>query len=243
MKDFGGAPVIYDLNPFEISTIQQHPLGAKAETGDGRIFRYGLAGTGGVTLGYLGVMPDQDTAEVTMAVTTAAAIGAKSITFTHAATTATANEYTEGFVVVSYGTGLGQTLKISSHLAFASGQEGAIVKLADPLEVALDTTSKIDLVANPYNGVISVTTDAAISVPCGVPIATQTAAYYGWYQTRGVVSVAADSTIAAGYEIQGDVDDSGKIDVTGTDAQVWKIGHSLQAGADTYSHAVYLTID
>ena len=37
---FGGAPAIYDLNPYEESTVQQHPLGALALTADGRKFRY-----------------------------------------------------------------------------------------------------------------------------------------------------------------------------------------------------------
>lgn len=243
MKSFGPSPVIYDLNPFKISSIQQHQLGAKAETGDGRIFRYGYAGSGGVTLGYLGVMPDQDTAVLTMSVTTAAAIGDKKIIFTHAATTTTANEYAEGWLSVDYGTGIGQTLKIKAHPAYTSGQTSCEVYLEDPIQVALDTTSRIGFTPNPYKGVISVTTDAAISIPCGVPVATQSAGYYGWYQTRGVVALAADNTIAAGYEIQADVNDAGKIDVTGTDAQVWKIGHAIQGTADTYSKAVFLTID
>jgi len=228
---------------FSCHANQQHPLGAKGETADGRIFRYGKAGASDLTLGYLGVMPDQDTAALTMSVTTAAAIGATSITFTHAATTATANEYAEGWVSVSLGTGLGQTLKIKSHAAWTSGQTGAVVNLEDPLLIALDTTSRIDVTPNPYNGIVTATTDAAISIPCGVNIATITTLYYGWLQTRGVVSVAADATIAAGYEVQADVNDAGKVDVTGTDAQVWKIGHALQATADTYSHPIFLTID
>lgn len=241
MKNFGGQPAIFDLNPFEISSVQQHQLGAKAESSDGRIFRYGLAGTGGVTLGYLAVAPDNNATIITMAVISGA-VGDKHIDFTFAATTATANLYAEGYAVISYGTGIGQTLKVSNHAAFTSGGT-SVVYLEDPIQVALDTTSKLDLYQNQYNGVISVTTDAAVSTPAGVPLVTQTAGYYGWYQTRGVCSVAADNTIAAGYEVQGDVNDSGKVDVTGTDAQVIKIGHALQAGADTYSHAIFLTID
>lgn len=241
MNNFGGSPAIYDLNPFDENSVQMHQLGAKGETGDGRIFRYGLVGSTAITLGYLGVMPDQDTTQMTMAVL-AGAKGAKVITFTNAATTATANEYAEGWAGISYGTGIGQTLKIAAHAAWTSGGSSSVT-LADPIQVALDTTSKLDVIPNPYKGVISCTTDAAISIPCGVPLMTITAAYYGWFQTRGVCSVAADATIAAGYEAQADVNDAGKIDVTGTDAQVWKIGHSLQATADTYSHPIFLTID
>jgi hypothetical protein len=243
MKGLTGPSVITDFNPFATSTVKLMDLGQKVETSDGRIFRYGKAGSGGVTVGYLGVMPDLDTTEITAAVTATAAIGATSITFTHPATTATKDQYAGGYAVISYGTGLGQTLKIKSHAAFTSGGTNSVLYLEDPLTVALDTTSKLDIIMHPYSGVISVTTDAAVSVPCGVPLVTVAASSYGWFQTRGVVSLAADATLAVGYEIQGDVNDAGKADVTGTDAQVWKIGHAIQAGADTYSHAVFLTID
>jgi hypothetical protein len=243
MKAFTGPTFITDFSPFDQSSVKEHALGQRAVTQDGRIFRYGLAGSGGVAAGYLGVMPDLDGTEITAAVTAAAAAGATSITFTHPATTAAANKYADGYCGVSYGTGIGQTFTIASHAAFTSGGTNSVVYLNDPIVVALDTTSRIDLVANPYSGVISVTTDAAISVPCGVPLKAITAAYYGWFQTRGIAAVAADNTIGAGYEFQGDVDDSGMIDVTGTDAQVWKLGHAILPGADTYAHMVYLTID
>ena len=242
MKGLSGPTFITSFNPFAQSAIQEHALGQKAEAADGRIFRYGKAGAADITLGYLAVMPDQDTAELNMTVTAAAAIGATSVAFTNAATTATANEYAEGYLSVDYGTGIGQTLKIKSHAALTSGG-ASVVYLEDPLVVALDTTSRVGLTPNVYSGVITCTTDAAISVPCGVPLNTITTLYYGWFQTRGVVALAADYTIAAGYEIQADVNDAGKIDVTGTDAQVWKIGHALQGTADTYSKPVFLTID
>jgi len=99
------------------SSIQQHPLGAKGETGDGRIFRYGKTAEA-ITIGYLAVAPSIDTATITQAVTSTAAIGTKKITFTHGASTSTANEYAEGWATISFGTGIGQTLKIASHLAF-----------------------------------------------------------------------------------------------------------------------------
>lgn len=242
MKSFGGRATIFDFNPFEESTTQMHQLGAKGECGDGRIFRYGKAGAE-VTIGYLAVMPDQDTSQLTLSVTSVAAIGDKKVIFTHAATTATADEFAEGYLSVSLGTGIGQTLKIASHAALTSGGTGEFVNLEDPIQVALDTTSRVDLTPNLYSGVLAVTTDAAISIPAGVPLRTVTSGSYAWFQTRGVCAVAADATIAAGYEAQADTNDAGKIDVTGTDAQVIKIGHALQATADTYSHPVFLMID
>jgi hypothetical protein len=236
-----GQPAIFDLNPYEQSSVQMHKLGAKGETGDGRIFRYAQMGEA-VTLGYLTQSPAIDTATITMAVTTAAAIGAESITFTHGATTSAANEYAEGFLSVSYGTGIGQNLKISDHLAWTSAQTGAVVNLEDPLIVALDTTSKIDVAHNPWNGVLMDTSQ--VTVPTGVALRSFTSAYYGWLQTRGVCGVFSDGTITAGYEFNNDGSVAGAIDISATNEfQRFPVGHAIQAGAQNYVHQVYLTID
>jgi hypothetical protein len=40
MLKFGGAPSIYNVDPYTDSSVQFHPLGARAETNDGRKFRY-----------------------------------------------------------------------------------------------------------------------------------------------------------------------------------------------------------
>jgi len=219
---------------------QQHKLGARGETEDGRIFRYAKASEA-ITIGYLAVAPSIDTATITMAVTATAAIGDKSITFTHGATTSTANEYAEGYATISFGTGIGQTLKVASHLAFTSGGTGSVVNLEDPLLVALDTTSKLDLAHNPFNGVQMTT--SATTVPVGVALHAFTANYFGWFQSRGVVGLFSDATIAAGYEFVADGSVSGGIDVTGTDAQQIKLGNAIQAGAQNYAHPVFIMID
>lgn len=219
---------------------QQHPLGQKGETADGRVYRYGKAGEA-ITIGYATQSPAIDTATITMAVTSAAAIGAKSITFTHGATTSTANEYAEGFATISYGTGIGQTLKVASHLAYTSGQTGAVVNLEDPLLVALDTTSKLDLAHNPWNGVLMDT--SLVTVPTGVAPHAFTSGYFGWFQTRGVCGVFSDATIAAGYAFAFDASVSGGIDVPANDLQQFVLGNAIQGGAQNYAHQVYLMID
>jgi len=240
MKAFGGAPVIYDLDAFSESQYQQHALGARGETGDGRVFRYAQMGEA-VSIGHLTQSPAIDTATITMAVTTAAAIGAKQIVFTHGATTSAANEYAEGYATISYATGVGQTLKVASHLAFTSAQTGCIVKLEDPLQVAIDTTSKLDLAHNPWNGVLMDT--SLVTVPTGAALRTFTSAYYGWLQTRGVCGIMSDATIAAGYAFGFDASAAGEIDVPANDLQQFVVGNAIQAGAQNYYHQVYLTID
>jgi len=223
------------------SAYQRHQLGAKGETADGRVFRYAQMGEA-ITYGYMTQSPAIDTATITMSVTSAAAIGAKKIVFTHGATTSAANEYAEGYLTVSYGTGAGQTLKIASHAAFTSGQTSCEIVLEDPLIVALDTTSRIDICHNPWNGVLMDTSQ--VTCPTGAALRSFTSGYYGWLQTRGVVGVQSDNTVAAGYQISNDANDAGKVDVTTANAyQVWPIGHAIQAGADTYAHQVFLDID
>lgn len=234
---------IIDLAAADIwseTQYQYHPIGARGVTADGRVFRYAKMGEA-ITKGYLTQSPAIDTATITMAVTAAAAIGAKEISFTHGATTSTANEYAEGFLTVSYGTGIGQTLKIASHAAFTSGGASTIY-LEDPLIVALDTTSKIDITHNPWRGVLMDTSQ--VTVPTGVALRAFTSGYYGWLQTRGVCGVFADNTITAGYEVNNDASVSGAIDVAAdNEFQKWDVGRAIQAGAQNYAHQVFLRID
>jgi hypothetical protein len=226
---------------FKESSVQQHKLGEKGETVDGRIFRYAQAGEA-ITIGRITQSPAIDTATITMAVSAVAAIGATSITFTHGATTSTANEYAEGFATISYGTGIGQTLKVKDHAAYTSAQAGAVVNLEDPLIVALDTTSKLDLAHNPWNGVLMDTSQ--VTCPTGVSLIGMTSTYYGWLQTKGICGCYSDSTLTAGYQLMIDGSTAGAVDLqTDNEFQKWSVGHAVQAGANTYCHQIFLEID
>jgi hypothetical protein len=227
-------------NILQESQYPMHSIGMRGETEDGRVFRYAKMGEA-IGAGELTVSPAIDASEVDMAVTAAAAIGAKSITFTHAATTASANEYANGYVIVSSGTGIGQTLRISGHAAFTSGQTGAVLHLIDPLPVALDTTSTIDIERNPFLNVV--TTASSLTVPTGGALIAFTSGYYGWLQTRGVFGARADGTVTAGYGLMMDASTAGDVDLVGTATQQYIIGNAIQATASGKYHAVYLKID
>jgi hypothetical protein len=236
---FTGQPNIFDLNPFEESSVQMHQLGARGELADGRIFRYGKTGEA-IDIGRVTVSAAIDATLINCAVTTAAAIGAKEIAFTNAATTATANEYAEGFLGISYGTGLGQTLKVSSHAALTSGG-ASTVYLEDPVQVALNTTSKVELTHNPYKGVMMTAT--SVTFPTGGALRTFTSTYYGWFQTRGVFYAIADGTVTAGYGMMTDASTAGDVDLVGTATQQYIIGNFIKASASGYFHPVFLKID
>ena len=241
MNGFSGAPTIYDLNPFAESAVQQHQFGARGESSDGRVFRYAKLGEA-VGAGELTVSPAIDTLEINMAVTVAAPIGAKQVTITHAATTAAADEYAEGFLIVSAGTGIGQTLRVSGHVALTSGGTLQVIKLLDPVQVALATVdSTVDLERNPFKNVV--TTASAVTVPTGGALRAFTSGYFGWLQTRGVFGARADGTVAAGYELQADGSTAGDVELLGTYTQAYKVGNAIQATASGKYHAIYLTID
>lgn len=241
---------ILDFDPYSERTEDgaTHNIGELVSLADQRKFRYARAGEA-ITLGYLAVAPTPNTALHTLAVLTGA-IRSRIITFTNAATTtidtlAETIYYSEGYACISYGTGIGQTFKIKTIDPVATGAVGTI-HLYDAINTALDTTSKVDVVQNTYNGVIM---DVLVgNLPAGVALKSITAAGdFGWLQTRGVCALASDDTIAAATDFVADGDDAGKIDgiseTIGTTVAQHKVGKTIVAGADTYSHAVFLMIE
>ena len=234
---------ILDFDPYSIRTEagSTHNIGEKVIAAD-RIFRYAVAGEA-LVAGYLTTEPTGNTSLITMAVITGD-INSGEINFTNAATTTTAGYFDEGYVCVSYGTGIGQTYKIKSLAALVSGAS-SYVYLFDRIKVALDTTSKIDIVANPWNRVMHTAT--ATLRPTGVPLVAVTAAGdYSWLQTRGVCAVFSDSTITAGSRSNQDGSVAGAIEIVVEADFVVNpdVGYAYHlAGAQNYAHPHFLTID
>jgi hypothetical protein len=233
---------ILDFNPYTIRTEAEatHNIGEKVVTSD-RIFRFAKAGEA-LTAGYLAVQ-DDIVAEISMAVTSGA-IGDNKILFTNAATTTTAGDYDEGYAIISYGTGIGQTYKIKSMAALTSGG-ASTVYIDGPIKVALDTTSKLDLVKNLYMDVKKTAT--ATLQPAGVPLVDVTADNdYCWLQTRGVCGVFADGTIPAGAGAENDGSVAGALDVIVEADYVVNplVGRAFwHPGAASYAHPIFLMID
>lgn len=135
--------------------------GVRFNTNDGRqviIVRNAATAIGS---GLLVQAPAEVTAFNNLAMTvptaTPATAGTYSILVTNGATVLNVNQFQNGYAIVSAGTGIGQTLQIGSHQA-AAASGTFIVTLNDPIQVTLDATSTITLVANPYiNVVVSAT--------------------------------------------------------------------------------------
>jgi len=185
-----GLPVIYGINPYSESSTPEHQLGSIGFSADGRKFRYAKTG-GSLTAGELLQTSVEDTGDESLLVA-AAAIGDRTVT-TVGTVTVTANQYANGYLVATAegGTGNGYYYKIKSHPAATS----AVVTLTlyEPLKVAFTTSTQIDLVKNPYDGVIRNPASATGS-PVGVAVIDMTSGYYGWIQTGGAGLVKADAS-------------------------------------------------
>lgn len=227
-------------NIYVESSIQQHALGERMVAPDGRVFRYAKMGAVAGVAGRLYQAPIEVTDHQNLAPTAAVAVGATSVTVTLGATAATANQYAGGWIIIAAGGGINHQYKVASHPAAAAAATLALT-LEDPIRVALvAATSKVDLVANPYNGVI-INPAAATSAAVGVTVTTQTAATFGWLQVRGVVGVLADGAVTVGTVVAASNAVAGAVEpFAGVQAP---IGLAVTGIADTEVGAVDLKLD
>lgn len=197
-----GYPVAVAQGIWEESTVANHVVGSYVETADGRGFRYAKIGAVATVAGKVYQGPALDATNLQpsggLGVSAAAAIGDTSITIS-SSITLTANQLANGYLSVDVTPGQGYLYKIASNTAVSSAA-GAVITLADPLQVALTTSSKVIVAQNPYNGVVIEpgTPTAAI---VGVAHRVTTAGSYGWLQTRGAASVLFTGTGVAGKAV------------------------------------------
>lgn len=221
-------------------------VGTKFDTSDGR--ELVLIQNGGTALvsGNLTQGPVKIGANHSGLTLSTAAIGATSISATLGGTAVTANQYQGGFLVISAGTGIGQTLRIASHPA-ATSSAVVVLTLEDPLSVAtLTSDSKGTLELNPYgssNGA-DVRTSGCVVCPTSLtgpiigvtvsPIAasTTTVPTYGFIQTKGVVGCLNDATTAIGLDLMHSSNTAGAV-MTYVVATSGRVGNSHVAGVTT----------
>lgn len=220
-------------------TDAQHVVGSGVESNDGRRFRYVYCTPTALIAGTL----LQGQAEITNhqnLTSPVAAIGDTSLAVTLGATAVEPNFYAGGLMVITVTPGVGYSYRIKSHPGAASAASLTIT-LDDPLEVALTATSRIDLVANPYNGVIiypTTTTGPAVGVATDIISAGR----YGWVQTKGPVACLASGTVLVGQNVIASRGAAGAIGpwVAGTQVNV---GYAITGIADTEYGAIVLQLD
>lgn len=225
---------------FSPSLVQQHALGSRLALVDGRVYRYAQAGAADLVAGNL----LQAAAPITthLALTSAAAaIGATSTVVTPGATAGAANLYSEGYLGVSDGPGVGLVYRIAGHAAITASVAFTL-NLDEPVAVAFTTATRYGLIPNLYKNVIQSPVTAKTGAFVGVAPCVFTAAYYGWIQTWGVVSLLINGTLAATASVQGGVTTAGSVDVWSTLATSGLVGEMMQAGVSTKNNFVYLKI-
>jgi hypothetical protein len=196
MSIFTGTPQTALGLPY--ATNDQNPQAALGQViygDDGRKYVYALAGASGITPGLLYQSPAQDTGDQNIAAAAAVAgpFGSNTAgqsTLVTAAMTVTANQYAGGYVIMSVTPGLGMMYRIKQHAAFSAA--AATFLLEDTLQVTLTTSTRLDFVANPENGVIPAPSTLTSSI-VGFGVNTVTAGYYGWLQTEGPGPVTNDA--------------------------------------------------
>jgi len=185
---------------YEESSTPKHAIGEKLELIDGRVFRYAYFSTATAQ----GLLASQDLSASAIVESdgklTAASAGATEVTYTDSGTvgSATLNQYAGGYLHITDDAGEGFQYRIKSNTAASSN--AITLTLYDGLQVAVTTDTDVAVTGGLYNNLIGATagTDYVVS---GVTPISFTVNYYGWVQTRGVATILADGTIAAGQNV------------------------------------------
>lgn len=213
-------------------------LGAMITGEDGREFRWCVAGGTSLVAGKLQQSPVQVANHLDLAIVNTQAIGDTQITVTLGATAATANQYAGGSVQIEEATGVGIQYQISSHPA-AALSTNLTLNLADPIVVALDTTSKATLVLNQFNGVI-VNPATATGIPVGVAVWALPTTTLGWIQTHGPAVCLNDGGTTVGLGLAPSASVAGAVKTMA--ATLCQVGYAMQTGSDTKYCGIFLTL-
>lgn len=220
------------------SADKYHAYGETIFSNDGRAFRYCKAGAVALVAGNIYQASAEDTATQNLTAV-AASVGDLSISAS-TTVTITANEYAEGFAMISVTPGVGRTYKIKGHIAYSAA--APTVNLFTPVAVALTTTSRIDLVRNPYNGVV-VSPTSITSAVVGAAIHPIAISEYGWLQVGGVANLEAQNAVTVGLPVVASNDDAGTVETItdGAHELLQVVGVALTGIADGEFGAVKLS--
>ena len=225
---------------FTDSVSQIHELGELRVDRQGRKFRYCLVGGTSLVAGSLYQAPAQAANHQNLVVVSGAVDSAQ-IVATLGNTLAIVNQYAGGWVVITITPGVGYCYKISGHAAVAALGD-ITLDLDDAVQVALTTTSRVDLIPNPFNGVILSIGGTNTGKIVGVAHDIVTNAQFGWLQTGGPACVLNDAgTVVVGDQISASNATAGAIE-SGVAAQP-SIGHALAGIAANERGAVWLMLD
>jgi len=225
-------------NPFTQSATQLFPLGSTLIYGS-KTFKYAFSGAA-IAAGAL----IQNAAAVTThrnLTPTAASAAATTVTVTLGGTNAaTLNQYKNGYLHVNDVAGQGQLLKIASNPA-ANASASCVITLFDPVVTAITTSSKIDLIQNPYIDVVIAPTAETGSVVGVSPIAIADDRYF-WAQTSGPASVITDGTIVLGHTVNRSDNAAGAVEAKADASLLQHVGSVMVVNGNTDNSVIMLNI-
>ncbi len=236
-------------------------VGQRFDLSDGREVALVSVGATAIVSGVLtqssAIVAGHQTLAMTVPSTAPATAGTFKVSVTNGSTVINAGFYNGGFLIVKDGTGIGQTLKISSHPG-GLASVACVFTLEDPIQVTLDATSIVNLIANPYQNVVIAPTTAT-GIVTGVtmgPLAASTAPtfnattgavstvgvqQYGLVCTKGIVSCLSDSnTATVGLGLMRSTTTAGTVAVetaTGGD-----VGLALQTTISAKAGAIFVDL-
>lgn len=223
---------------FSSSSSQLHPLGARAEDIFGREYRYCLVGGTSLVAGdaiqaAAQVAAHQDRTPV------AAAIDDRVIDISLGATAITANDYAGGIAVIDTTPGLGYSYPIKGHLAADSSATTFDSNLAEgwTIQVALTTTSRVSLYANPYSRVIQSPVTTLTNTPAGVAVYPITNAQYGWLGVHGHFGTLIQGTPGVGVAVGPPGSAAGAVAVNTSTNPI--VGFMMDTGQDAKVEGVF----
>jgi hypothetical protein len=237
-------------------------VGQRFDTSDGRELVLVQNGAVALTQGVLVQSAAEVTGHENLAITVPAAYpataGSTQIYATNGSTVVKQNYYAGGYLVVSAGTGIGQTLKISSN-APAAANASFVITLEDPIQVTLDATSTVSLSQNMYTNVI-INPASASGAPVGVTIyalAASTAPtwdgtsgamtavgvqQYGLVHAKGQVGCLVDNTVTnVGYPLGRSAATAGAVGVASLTTAA-HVGTSIQTLTSAKVGQIFLNL-
>ena len=218
------------------------PLGTQMVLQDGRKFRFGAAGAATLVVGNMLTAGVLTASQQDLTPAAGAALD-RTVTLTTGAASAV-NLFAEGWLQASVTPGIGQTYKIAGHALMTAGA-GDIVMLAPghALREAITTSTRFNLVDNPYFRLIQSPATTVASQPMGVAVSAPTTLRGCFIQTRGCCGVLGSGTLIAGDVIGSGLGTAGAAGPIAALATQPIVGWAMFASASGAASPVWLCID
>lgn len=210
---------------------------ALAQPGDigydalGRRYRYVRAGAGGALVAGNAIQMAAVIPNHLNCTPIAAALGQAYIDVTLGATALDAGYYAYGSAIIDTTPGLGYSYGVSGHLAALSGGTVRILLMeSETIQVALTTSSRVSLVANPWGNVIQMPVTTLTGSILGVAVYPIAAGEYGWIGVNGPFGTLIAGTPAVGQGVGGPSAAAGALDINSSTEDI--VGTMMSVGVD-----------